>query len=66
MIRICRRCKGRVMPEKGKLREKYPYYCPTCYENMFSFETDKTALQEKDICMGMDMKEWRNLADINV
>ena len=52
MIRICRRCKGRVMPEKGKLRKKYPYYCPTCYENMFSFETDKTALQEKDICMG--------------
>lgn len=50
MIRICRRCKGRVMPEKGKLRRKYPYYCPTCYENMFMFETDQTTLRAENVC----------------
>ena len=22
------------------LKKKYPYYCPTCDENMFNFETE--------------------------
>ncbi len=39
-MRICRRCKGKIIPERGTLRKTYPYYCPFCDENMFSFETE--------------------------
>lgn len=36
---VCRRCGSRVRPEReAGLREEYPYYCPQCDENMYSFE----------------------------
>ncbi|MDE7354454.1 MAG: hypothetical protein K2O06_15595 [Acetatifactor sp.] len=35
----CRRCGSKVQPEKDDwLRKEYPYYCPDCDENMYSFE----------------------------
>lgn len=35
----CRRCGSEVRPERDKwLRKEYPYYCPACDEDMYSFE----------------------------
>lgn len=35
----CRRCGAEVRPEREPgLRKEYPYYCPQCDENMYSFE----------------------------
>ncbi len=35
----CRRCGSNVQPERDKwLRKEYPYYCPKCDEDMYSFE----------------------------
>jgi formylmethanofuran dehydrogenase subunit E len=35
----CNRCNGEVKEEKHKdLKEEYPYFCPHCYENLYSFE----------------------------
>lgn len=40
--RHCFRCGHLVKRETEKyLRKKYPYYCPYCDENMFTFETYK-------------------------
>ena len=37
--RFCSRCGTGVQPEKDRgLRKEYPYYCPKCDENMYSFE----------------------------
>ncbi len=39
MIKVCQKCMGRVYRERSReLRKKYPYYCPYCDENMYSFE----------------------------
>ncbi len=39
MIKVCQKCMGRVRRERSReLRKKYPYYCPYCDENMYSFE----------------------------
>ena len=35
----CRRCGGTV--EKETKLPEYPYYCPHCDENLFSFEVDE-------------------------
>ncbi len=35
--RLCCRCGNQVRRET-KVKE-YPFYCPTCYENMYRFET---------------------------
>jgi hypothetical protein len=36
----------KVRKETNKeLKKEYPYYCPTCYENMYRFET----LTEKEL-----------------
>ncbi len=36
---ICRRCGTAVCRETDReLKKEYPYYCPCCYENMYSFE----------------------------
>lgn len=38
----CRRCNKPVQRETDKyLKREYKYYCPHCYENMYSFETYK-------------------------
>jgi hypothetical protein len=38
-MRVCHNG-HKVIKEKDKeLKKTYPYYCPTCYENMFEFET---------------------------
>ena len=40
--RYCIKCGHKVKRETHKgLRKEYPYYCPYCYENMFTFETYK-------------------------
>lgn len=39
-IKICKRCKNIVFNEKDEeLKKTYPYYCKTCDENLFDFET---------------------------
>ena len=36
---ICRRCGSEVQEENdAELRKEYPYYCPECDQNMYSFE----------------------------
>ena len=38
-IRVCARCGSDVLPEEdAELKKEYPYYCPECDENMYSFE----------------------------
>jgi len=40
--RHCFKCGHLVKKEKHKgLRKEYPYYCPHCDENMYTFETYK-------------------------
>ena len=40
--RVCCRCGNPVERETHKeLRKEYPFYCPTCDENMYRFETEK-------------------------
>lgn len=40
-MRICRRCGSAVKRETDPdLSKEYPYYCPECNENMFTFETE--------------------------
>lgn len=35
----CGKCGSVVVPETDmELRKEYPYYCPCCDENMYSFE----------------------------
>lgn len=42
MIRKCFRGHN-VRKETNKdLKKEYPYYCSTCYENMYKFETHLT------------------------
>lgn len=44
----CRRCASKVRPEReAGLREEYPYYCPRCDENMYSFECMETCLRDR-------------------
>lgn len=41
MCKICTRCGTGVLPEVDKgLKEEYPFYCPNCDENMYSFECE--------------------------
>lgn len=41
---VCRRCGTEVQTEEDKeLRKEYPYYCPECDENMYSFECEEVA-----------------------
>lgn len=37
---VCSRCHCEVEEEKdSELEKEYPYYCPECDENLYSFET---------------------------
>lgn len=39
MFKVCNRCGNPVIKETDKeLMKEYPYYCPECEENMYSFE----------------------------
>jgi Zn finger protein HypA/HybF involved in hydrogenase expression len=38
VIRLCNRCGNKVVEETEKGID-YPYYCPNCDENQYSFET---------------------------
>lgn len=45
---VCRRCGSKVRPErKPGLREEYPYYCPRCDENMYSFECMEACIGDR-------------------
>lgn len=37
----CNRCGTIVFNEKFRTKDNYPFYCPNCDENMFSFEVSK-------------------------
>jgi len=37
--KYCKRCGYKVIKEKCKDID-YPYYCPNCDENMYSFEVE--------------------------
>lgn len=40
--RFCKRCGTQVRRETVKgLRNEYPFFCPYCDENMYTFETYK-------------------------
>lgn len=40
--RICRRCGSEVQEETDTdLKKEYPFYCPNCDENMYSFECEE-------------------------
>lgn len=46
--RKCVRCRSYVKRETVKgLRREYPFYCPTCDENMYRFETMNVKRQSK-------------------
>ena len=42
LFRACFRCGFPVVKEKDRHID-YPFYCPTCDENMYSFETEEKA-----------------------
>lgn len=45
---VCRRCGSKVRPERMPgLREEYPYYCPRCDENMYSFECMEACIGDR-------------------
>ena len=37
--RYCKKCGTLVRKETSGIRKEYPFFCPTCEENMFRFET---------------------------
>lgn len=42
----CNRCSTKVLEEVvPELKKDYQYYCPTCDENMFTFEVSKDPLR---------------------
>lgn len=42
MKRVCKHCGCEVNEEvESELRKEYPYYCPECDENMYSFEVEE-------------------------
>lgn len=41
-LRYCKRCGCKVLRETTKgLRKEYPFFCPTCDQNMYRIETFK-------------------------
>lgn len=38
-VRVCLRCGEPVLKETAKTPDYYPFVCPNCNENMFTFET---------------------------
>ncbi len=57
-MRICKKCHSKVVKETGTdLVKKYKYFCPTCDENMFEFETEDFDEEEfKALIKGETMK----------
>ena len=44
-MKICKRCGAPVLKETDlELSQEYPFYCPNCDENMFSFEVEEPSL----------------------
>ena len=56
--RICFRCYGDLEEEK---RLDYPYYCNSCDENFYEFETIKTETFEQDYCYSIRDVKINNL-----
>ena len=47
MKRVCKCCGTIVETETDKgLRKEYPYYCPRCEENKYTFETEAIEIPE--------------------
>ena len=47
-FRKCKRCGSYVKKETTKgLRKEYPFYCPSCDENMYRFETIKVKTHKR-------------------
>ncbi len=44
--RVCRKCGHDVVEER--VLKGYPFYCPRCYENKFSFETEFAIDESKE------------------
>lgn len=39
---VCKHCGAKVEEETdSELKKEYPYYCPECDENLFSFECEE-------------------------
>lgn len=39
---VCKHCVAKVEEETdSELKKEYPYYCPECDENLFSFECEE-------------------------
>ena len=59
--RVCTRCKTPVWEEHDEeITKEYPYYCPNCDENMFTFETEISDKVEKGSLkfIGEDGEGW--------
>ena len=57
LTKVCKRC-GAIVEEEadGELKSEYPYYCPGCDENLYSFET--TEVPETGGSMDKDDKNF--------
>ncbi len=54
MTLYCSKCRAKVKKEKSKeLKKEYPYYCPNCCENLYSFETTG----RKSFPLAIELKE---------
>lgn len=59
MKRVCRRCGTEVVKETEPTID-YPYYCPECDENMYTFET--VEVLDVDFVM-KQMKEFKSFLE---
>ena len=48
--RICSKCGCAILAEHEG-NAKYPYYCPCCDENMYTFETQQVSCKEYNECL---------------
>lgn len=51
-MRICKRCKCRVLRQRGENRKADLFYCPNCFRTLDSPHTEKLSLDLRDVCAG--------------
>lgn len=51
-MRICKKCKRRVLRQRGETGKTNSFYCPNCFQTLDSFHTEKVSLDLRDVCAG--------------